>query len=268
MVEGHRGRKVFERWLKTEEVKSNKFTMKWYILAPIYAHSSAGVRCLYRLADLLSACGETAWIINGPVEIDDKAILIYPEVILGNPLKAKNVVRYLLNVPHAWGRGDIRYPDSEMVWTFHPTYFEQAQETTSQKIDENRMLFINLIEPDLFYNSGEEKTLDCFYLGKEARRIRRTAFHNTQMVEISFSWPPSRQKTAELLRKTKALYSFDHNTLLSQEALVCGAASYHVNLNGEMIPVQPSDMLTRFKYIDTEHIQNFVESVKDFFHID
>ncbi len=73
--------------------------MKFVVSAPPYAENSAGVAMLYLLRDELKSLGYDAEIVlfDTIKPISDDTIVIYPEVIEGNPLKAKNVVRYFLN---------------------------------------------------------------------------------------------------------------------------------------------------------------------------
>jgi hypothetical protein len=90
--------------------------------APDYNAMSSGVRCLHLLCDRLNRLGVSSAVtarvtsrgatspgIDAPrvhrqtlaafPALLDRSIVIYPEIIAGNPLRARNVVRYLLNKP-------------------------------------------------------------------------------------------------------------------------------------------------------------------------
>jgi glycosyltransferase involved in cell wall biosynthesis len=99
-------------------------TPKVIIDAPDFTHLHSGVRCLHGLCDRLNTLGIDSAVTSQVVSVRawtprisraelatfpsllDRAIVIYPEVTEGNPLGAKNVVRYLLNKPGFFtGRG-------------------------------------------------------------------------------------------------------------------------------------------------------------------
>jgi len=73
--------------------------MKFIITAPPFNEKSAGCVMLYTLSNKLKELGYDTEIIplTQPQVIPDDTILIYPEIIDGNPFGAKNVVRYFLN---------------------------------------------------------------------------------------------------------------------------------------------------------------------------
>ena len=103
-------------------------TPVFLIAAPDFTHRSAGVRALYRLCHHLNASGYPAAMVpmpghelrtrcewraprhDGPI---GDAIVVYPEVVSGNPFGAQKVVRWALNNPGLLG-GDTSY--AGLVW--------------------------------------------------------------------------------------------------------------------------------------------------------
>mgnify|MGYP001330830934 CR=1 FL=1 len=88
----------------------------YYIAAPDYRESSAGVRVMHRLCHMLNTQGLEAYVVGAEVFhpqlvtpcLDSKTsirhrrenripIAIYPDIITGNPLNAPVCVRYMLN---------------------------------------------------------------------------------------------------------------------------------------------------------------------------
>ena len=119
------------------------------IVAPSYTHKSAGVRALYRLCYHLNAAGYFAaitpigrriktlpdWpvaVCRGPVK---DSIVVYPEVVSGNPLKAEKVVRWTLNTPKTF------YSDEEMVFAMSPAQRPIVSRYVSKPLGPNRVAF-------------------------------------------------------------------------------------------------------------------------------
>jgi len=94
----------------------NKYV--FYIYAPKYTHLSSGVRVLYILCDMLNKIGYESYvtseysgesyyapmvtpeIIKKNKDLGKMQIAIYPEVMMGNPLQSKYVIRWMLNKPN------------------------------------------------------------------------------------------------------------------------------------------------------------------------
>src|SRR5206468_9783222 len=96
-----------------------------------YTHRSGGIRALHRLCHLLNEAGYSARLLPNRLDLPfatnpawntplhsgsiGDGIVIYPEVVSGNPLLARRVVRWALNFPGKLG-GDASYAESEMVF--------------------------------------------------------------------------------------------------------------------------------------------------------
>ena len=207
---------------------------KTYVIwAPSYAENSAGNRCLYLLCDHLNRLGYRSQIIksaktpktlNAPlttpkrVEKDLKsgrAVMIYPEVVSGNPLGAKHVVRWVLNQPGLLGGGRLFHPD-EKVFSYSRVYLHSINNPVKG------ILYLPTIDRALFYppEANTERNTIAFYVGKSS--YKAGYFDPKAATEITRTYPDSRVKLADLLRRCRLLYCFDNSTILVYEAAMCG----------------------------------------------
>ena len=112
----------------------------YFIFAPAWTHKSSGVRALHMLCHALNERGQKAYLfpsaaavrhpfLNTPFAMDvmndfeafkDSGIahiVVYPDIVKGNPLGAKKVVRWLLAPAGAYG-GDIMFLPSDKVYGY------------------------------------------------------------------------------------------------------------------------------------------------------
>ncbi len=184
--------------------------MRYIIAAPSFSHKSAGIVVLYELQKWLVKYGKDAVILNfkAPFKPLDDDIVIYPEIVKGNPLKARKVVRYILNVPGKLG-GDTKYDENEILFAF---------DETLQEYSNGNVLRVPTFE-EFFKDYGYERSIDCFWIGKgpfTQHPVTENCF------EITYQWPPTRRELAELLNHTRTFYTYDDKTSLSTEAKMCG----------------------------------------------
>jgi len=219
------------------------------IQTPNYAHTSAGIRALYRLGHHLNAAGyrtamvamseplvtASGWctpIHSGPVE---DSIVIYPEIVPGNPLQADRVVRWCLNNPGLLG-GDSFYADEEMVFVFNPTRLGLVSKAVSKPLGPRRVLNVALIDPTCIYpDPNVEKTIDCCFTYKGAAlRARSPLPFESQLVHLE-DVTPTMQALGDVLRRTRTLYSYDHASTVLKEAAICGCRVLVVHEDGRLL---------------------------------
>ena len=204
---------------------------KEYIIASPPLSKSTGVKVLHLLYVHLQRRGERVSLLdtgfripgfNYVSEITDaikeNAIIVYPEIVPGNPLEIKNVVRYVLNYPGLLG-GNKEYHPSEFIITHHPIFYPDAFKLT-----------IPWIDKALFFDDNSAKTQDCCFVYKGGRFREFPEAEGT--VEINMSYPETKEELANLLRTTKTLYSFDDCSSILGEAQLCGAEVKIVTKDG------------------------------------
>lgn len=234
-----------------------------YVIFPHpYRHNSAGIRALHRLIHHLNERGVEAYTIaSGNPDWNEPAfaeyrrcrepILIYPEVVPGNPFRASKVVRWVLNTPGLLA-GDVVFDPSELIFTWSQSY-----------IDTDRILQVDVVEDGLFHPGNLRRDADRFYFGKgEVKGIEKLQV-TEGLEEITSSYPPTRQELANLLQRTRVLYTYDNCTCLVCEALQSGCKVVILPEQQELEPnpavLPPSDsyasMIDTFIHITRKHWQ-------------
>lgn len=183
----------------------------YYILAPSYTVQSAGVKALHLLCHHLNMKGYSAFLVNVRLydggrkyEIDPNLItpfltdaicdlhiekglvpiVIYPDIVVGNPLNSNCVVRYLLHYAGFLG-GQKNFPDNELVFCYTKKIANYANAS-----DKNT-LFMPICNTEVFYppNDGSVRQGSCFYASKYLSHHKGKLFDITKnSVEIKKRW--------------------------------------------------------------------------------
>lgn len=218
---------------KRDKIKNMK---KYIICAPEYTHRSNGIKVLYRLADELQKRGYETYIhlitpktkenikynFIESEEITDEMrandIVVYPEIVFGNPLQFQNVVRYVLFYPGKNG-GRKKYFKNETFFTFSKSFYNAKE------------LYIPTIDLNIFCKSEEAKTTDAVFIYKGGKWKDIPELDNLPTITAKF--PEEQKDLVELLQKTKTLYSYDDTTSLLDEAVLCGCNVKIIRGGGE-----------------------------------
>jgi hypothetical protein len=149
-----------------------------------------------------------------PARIDESYV-VYPEIMLHNPLKAKRVIRYFLNKDGylRQGRRVNAGPDDFILAhskLMHP--------------NAHHICFFGVLNP-LFHDrdtfSAEHRKMDLTYIGKGEHYGITETVPNT--VVITRNWPETKEQLAILLRNCRFFYTGDACSAINAEALRCGA---------------------------------------------
>jgi hypothetical protein len=220
------------------------------ICAPPYKGSSAGIVVLHELCDAIVSLGYCAHVIlldtstpdlsfvlsNEPIhfetnlkyayvppdesgsewirEVLEKGIVIYPEIVIGNPLNAKHVVRYFLNKDGAISGKKSEYQKSDFCLAFSKVFFENPQAILFRPI---KSKFFNTVDALPF----ENRTIDLTYFGKGVKYA--SCFRVKGSIQLDREWPKTKEELAVLLKNTRYLFSWDNVTSLNSDAFYCGA---------------------------------------------
>jgi hypothetical protein len=140
-------------------------------------------------------------------EFLEKGIMIYPEIIKGNPIGAKRVARYLLV------KDSKQYP-GEFIVAFSKVFHKNPHYT-----------LFKVTSPD-FMNTSDaahwsERKMDATYFGKGPKFVDCNLIPNTVLIERD--WPRDQKQLAIMLKSTRFLFSFDGCSGIHTDAMLCGA---------------------------------------------
>lgn len=211
------------------------------IVTPPYIENSNGIKSLYKIAHTINQVGGDARLViyNGGFHFDgneyinkalntqclranDKGMLqteivMYPEIIPGNPLCASKIVRYL-------GSKDGLLTGRKM--NAGPRDFLLAH---SKVIEPNAhgVLFnaeFNKAFNDTDTSAAQHREFDVTYGGKGYMYGECTIIPDT--MAIAREWPRGPEQLAYLLRKVRYFYTWDSWTATNIDAILCGAVPY------------------------------------------
>lgn len=199
-----------------------------------YTHRSSGIRALYRLCHHLNVRGFPTAVMAEPGEplpdwncflYDGEvsgSVVVYPEVVAGNPLRADKVVRWVLNTPGLLG-GEATYADSELVFVYDLQRLPEVNLAISEPIGPERELWMGLVDPAVIYPQPHAiRDIDCSFTYKGAELARTIALPSAGEIHPLESLTSDLSSLGEVLRRTRTLYSYDHYSNVLREAVICG----------------------------------------------
>ena len=225
-------------------------THPYYITAPRWTNSSAGIRALHLLCHALNRSGLKAFMLHHPFDEHPRTwtndelltpmlyekqakehfeqgltpIVLYPETISGNPLQASLVARWVMNFPGLLG-GDFVYDPQEIC-------FGYSRELAAAAGVPEQVLHMPTIDTRIFYpaDDHEKRSGGCFCASKYKLvhngildPITDGCFEITRQMADSLT----PKELAEFLRRSEIFYAYE-NTALATEAVLCGCPAVFI----------------------------------------
>lgn len=155
--------------------------------------------------------------MNVPVlktKINNEAVIIYPEVVDGNPLGAKHVVRWLLHKPGFFGVGG-NYADDDEIF-----YYAELSRDIDLKIPKDNYLHLTpLIQSDYFDYTSENRKGSCRLIRKGAAEGEVDLLYGGDAILLDGK---SHAEIAKIFRNTKYFLCHDTNTFFFYLAALSG----------------------------------------------
>ncbi len=207
----------------------------YYIYAPDYRRTSAGVRVMHMLCDALIRSGHEAYVtakVVNPELMTPRLtkstvalhhaqgmwpIAVYPEIVDGNPLYCLTVARYLLNWP-GFLRGKGEYAEDDLLFAYTRGLLQPG-------MPEDQLLFLPAIDTRVFCPPDDPARRIagkvCYYQGRRGQATIDLALLPEDAVEITSQWPASWEALADLFQQCEYFYCGEASGLAAEAAL-CG----------------------------------------------
>ena len=175
------------------------------------------IREIYRKFSPLKLNNEfnTPLLKKKPKNIDD-FIVVYYEQIVGNPLNAKNVFRWLLHFPgYHTGKAFYGFNEYHVLWD----KTENIMNFPHCKRDERAMKIFYLMEN--FYNLTDvlienERKNDCYMVRKG---VGKPFVHSESAIILDGL---SHKEISKIFKESRYFFSYDEYTMYTRYAAMCG----------------------------------------------
>jgi hypothetical protein len=221
--------------------------MKFIVVTRPFDSKSQGCVLLHKLAHTLNEVGHEATILffighgsetKGVFSVDSKfyceeykniflsderafekfkegAVVIYPEIITGNPLGGDYVVRYMLNREGFIKAGVMINPSERDFILTHSYHYHRKPHF--HLYNYNGSKFFNKSQTEKF----NKRKIDLTYIGKGAKYVACSVLNGTQ--EVTRRWPETKLELANLLKQSRYIYTWDTLSATVHDAISCGA---------------------------------------------
>ncbi len=174
---------------------------------------------MYGLYGALLLKGEVV-IPNAVFNDSENVVGIYPEIIHGNELQAKTVVRYILNKPGVMASNGIPGPKvfgkDDLLFTFSKMFMD---------LPEERVMFLPVINTAVFYDQKKTRTKTAVFFGKGDN----TSVHPEDSIVIDRTLAQDQELLANLLSECHTIYSYDPVSAMTEVARLCGCKVIYCN---------------------------------------
>jgi len=150
---------------------------------------------------------------RAPRRLLREAIAVYPEVVSGNPMRSRHVVRWLLHRP-GFFRPNTRFGPDEYTFFYHHAFREGLD-----RVDPDNLLRVRWVRDDVYFDRGLPRAGACRLIRKGRRTGLAEIPANDDAVLLDGM---SHAQMAEVFNRTRILYCHDPYTMYAFYAALCG----------------------------------------------
>ena len=188
-------------------------------------------------------------VMDTPIASKDiiaDSIVVYPEIVKGNPLNAKRVVRWLLNKPGFFNRAPYVHNVNEEIFFYQYAFAQGIKEISS-----DNLLQIRWLRHDIYKNKNLTNRQGSCRMIRKGKRSKQIAIPERD--ESILIDGMSHVEIAKIFNKSKIFYCHDLYTMYCYYAVLCGC-----------VPVViPQDNLTKEQWRDGFEMKNGVAYGED-----
>lgn len=141
------------------------------------------------------------------------SVIVYPEITSGNPLKSKNVVRWLLNKPGFFNQSAV-FGEDELTFFYQHDFRENCD-----WVDPDNMLTLSWVRDDIYFDQGLKDRRGACRLLRKGSFLSSQQSPNDDAIIIDGM---THQEKAQIFNKTKYLFCHDAHTMYLYYAALCG----------------------------------------------
>lgn len=196
----------------------------------VFIPNSGGIVALHTLCHNLRQIGEESFIIAGGTHPllqappfdgrrlnKDRAVVVYPEIVIGNPHRAKNVVRWILNTP-----GQCAGVTSGFYEHVQPTdlIFKYSDYFSVGNLPHDGLLTTSFVDTTLFFeDTSIKKSGSAFFVKKGGMKNRVHPIGSIDLSNQEHNW----EYMANVLRSVEYFYCYDNACFWVVLAALCGS---------------------------------------------
>ncbi|GAB2574712.1 hypothetical protein ISP15_15260 [Dyella jejuensis] len=175
------------------------------------------------------------------------SIVIYPEIVSGNPLRAEKYVRWLLHRP-GFHEGHFKYSPGDLYFCYQEAFHKNCRDMVH-----GGSLTIGDTLLDIYKQTNYgERIKTCFIVRKGRAR--------PDLPDLKHQWVVddlSHEELAKVFNECKFCYLYDTYTAYAQYAAICGCIPIVVPLPGvtkeQWVPEEKGRLGVAYGESDTEH---------------